>query len=113
MNAGQLDRRIQVQRAAYTPDGRGGREPTWQDHGGQLHARRRDVSDAEKASAGVLSSTLVARFTVRSSTLTRGLRADDRIVHDGMVWNVTGIKEVPDARRAFVEITAQTDRRPA
>jgi len=108
LNAGRLNRRIQVQRATETPDAFGGPQITWADHGAPIFARRRDVSDAERISAGKWDNKLVTRFTVRSTAFSRDIRRTDRLVHEGITFEIDGIKEVPDSR-AFLEITAQTD----
>jgi len=110
MNAGQLDRRIQVLRDTGTgTNGFNEPVPDWQPLGPLLAATRRDVSDAEKAVAGHRSATLVARFVVRSTSFSRGIRRTDRLSHDGAEWEIAGIKEVPSPRRAFIEITAKTE----
>lgn len=109
MNAGQLDRRIQVQRATQTPDGYGGFTSEWADHGAPQPARRRDVSDAERMNAGAWDNKLVTRFVIRASAFGRGIRRYDRIVHEGVTFEIDGIKEVPGQRRGFLEITAWTD----
>ena len=108
LNAGSLNRRIQVQRATENPDGHGGFDYAWQDHGAPIFARRRDVSDAERFSAGRWDNELVTRFTVRSTAFSRDIRRTDRLVHEGITFQIDGIKEVPDSR-AFLEITAKTD----
>ncbi|WP_172293757.1 head-tail adaptor protein [Pseudoruegeria sp. HB172150] len=108
LNAGSLNRRIQVQRATATPDGSGGFENEWNDHGQPIFARRRDVSDAERLSAGGWDNKLVSRFVVRATAFGRGINRTDRIIHEGVTFEIDGIKEVPD-NRGFLEITAQTD----
>jgi head-tail adaptor len=107
LNAGHLTRRIQIQRATETPDAFGGAVQTWDDLGNPIFARRRDVSDAERISAGRYDNLLVARFTVRATPYGRGIRRSDRLVHDGLIWQIDAIKEALDSR-AFIEITAQT-----
>lgn len=111
MNAGNLDRRIQVRRdfnaGNHSAHQLSGGDPDWQDHGTPISAARRDVSDAERLSAGIYHNKLVTRFTVRASTFTRGIRRSDQLVHDGLTFSIDGIKELPGSR-AFLEITAVT-----
>lgn len=107
LNAGSLNRRIQVQRATETPDAFGGSELTWNDHGAPIFARRRDVSDAERFSAAKWDNELVTRFTIRATAFSRDIRRTDRLIHEGITFQIDGIKEVPDSR-AFLEITAVT-----
>lgn len=108
LNAGSLDRRIQIRRATTSPDGLGGLEYEWSDHGSPIFARRRDVSDAERMSAGAWDNKLVTRFIIRATAFGLGIRRTDRLVHDGITYEITGIKEVPGTR-AFLEITAETE----
>ena len=109
LNSGALDRRIQIRRATQTPDGYGGFENEWNDFGPALFARRRDVSDAERVMAGRWDNLLVTRFIVRASAFARSIERHDEIVHEGIRFRIDGIKEVPDGRRAFIEITAMSD----
>lgn len=107
LNAGNLDRSIQIRRATTEPDGLGGFIETWADLGNPLAAMRRDVSDGERLSAAAWDNKLVTRFTIRSSTFGRGIRRTDRLTHEGVTFVIDGIKEVP-GRRGFIEITAMT-----
>ena len=108
LNAGSLDRRIQVQRFTKTPDGGGGFRHVYHNHGQPIFARRRDVSDAERLTAGRLDNKLVTRFVIRATAFTRGIYRYDRIVHEGITFEIDGIKEVPNGR-GFLEITAEAD----
>lgn len=103
MNAGKLDRRLQLRRATLSHDGLQNVE-TWADLGAAVWGARKDVSDGERAVAGWLEATTVARFVVRSSELTRGLTPKDRIKTEGRDYDILGIKDL--GRRTFLEITA-------
>lgn len=105
LNAGSLNRLIQIQRATKTPDGMGGFEYEWADHGPPIFARRRDISDAERVSAAKWDNELVTRFVIRATAFGRGIERTDRLTHEGITFEIDGIKEVPDSR-AFLEITA-------
>lgn len=111
LNAGSLTRRIQIQRATTTPDGYGGFDYEWNDYGPAIFARRRDVSDAERLSAGAWDNKLVTRFVIRATAFGRGIKRTDRLTHEGVTFEIDGIKEVPDSR-AFLEITAETSEVP-
>ena len=108
LNAGRLNRRIQLQRMAKTPDGGGGYSIEWQNLGDPIHASRQDVSDAERVLGGVWTGRLVTRFVIRASDFARGIKRSDRLVHEGIAFEIDGIKEVPPGR-AFFEITAQAE----
>jgi len=112
---GSLDRRIAIHRLT-TVQGRLN-EPvgTWQSIGA-IWSQRRDVSDGEmlvRASdgwdAGKRGSVLMARFLVRRSGFSDGIRTTDRIWCDGRMWSIRGVKETTHGRRRFLEITAAHD----
>lgn len=105
MNAGQLNRRVQFQRAGQVDDGFQTGTGPFVNHGNVLAASRRDVSDAEKIAYGQLQSEVTARFRVRACQLTRGISPADRLICDGKTFNILGIKEA-DERGTFLEITA-------
>ncbi len=108
MQAGDLDRRIVVQRFTTTTNEFNENTEIWADLQ-KVWARRRDVSDGEKEAAGQVGSVLVSRFVVRSSIASRNFRATDRIFYDGAPWNIQGIKETNEGRNRFLEITAARD----
>lgn len=102
MNAGEFNRRIQIQRAALVDDGTQPVE-TFVNHGGKIWAGRKDISDAERATAGWIEATVASRFTVRASEFTRGITAKDRLICGSLTFDIQGIKEVG---RSELEITA-------
>ena len=101
-----LDRLVQFQRFTLVDDGFQTVEE-WADHGTPLRASRRDVSDQERAAAGWIEATREARFTIRSSGFTRDLTPKDRLTHDGLTFDIQGIKEAWLGRFRFLEITAR------
>jgi len=103
MGSGKLDRRIQFRRYTLSDDGFT-QSPTWADHGTPVAASKRDVSDQERWRAGELAAHISCRFTVRSSTFSRDITPKDRISHDGLEYDISGIKEI--GRRDRLEITA-------
>ena len=102
-NTGDLNRRITIRRKTVT-NGPLGATEAWATLG-TIWAGRKDVSDGEKAAAGTVMSTLAARFTVRSSEMTRGIRPADTITEGRLTFDIVGIKEL--GRRDYLEITAQ------
>ncbi|SEL66449.1 phage head-tail adaptor, putative, SPP1 family [Roseivivax marinus] len=108
LNSGSLDRRIQIRRYVQTDtDGLGGAIGDWTDYGSAIFARRRDVSDAERVSAGAWDNKLVSRFIIRATAFGRSIARTDRLVHEGVSYEIDGIKEVP-GERGFLEVTAQS-----
>lgn len=104
MDAGKLDRRVQFLRATLADDGFSKVE-VFAPHGARVWAARQDVSDGEKMRGGMMSASIMARFTIRSSSYSRDLTPRDRIDQGGFVWEIVGIKEI--GRNSFLEITAQ------
>ena len=108
LNAGSLNRRIQIKRFVKTgTDEFGNHTGEWEDHGTPIFARRRDVSDAERMSVGAWDNQLVVRFVIRATSFGKGVKRTDMIAHEGVPYGIDGIKEVPDTR-GFLEITAIT-----
>lgn len=102
--AGSLDRRIRV--LQYIAGGLNGfgepAAPTWQQIA-VLSASKKDVSDGERVNAQGVGANLTTRFVVRSSTVTRAVKAQDRIECDGRVYDIVGIKEI--GRRDALEFS--------
>ena len=103
--AGQLDRRITIQRYTSTQDSFGGDVQTWTNLT-TISAARMDVNDSERLAAEQVNSSLMSRFKVRSSITTRSITPSDRISYDGGIWDIHGIKETKEGRKRFLEITA-------
>ena len=111
ITANELDRRITLQRATSAAGPLNEPVDTWSNLA-EVWARRRDASDSQRiefAAAGQTGSFIVARFTVRSSAVTRSITPVDQIVHDGKVWDIKGVKEADEGRHRFIEITASRD----
>lgn len=63
-----------------------------------------DVKDSERFAAGQVNVALETRFTVRSSSFTRGILATDRLKLEGQTFEIKGIKEA-QGRRQLIELT--------
>lgn len=112
LNAGSLNRRIQIRRFNRTgTNGFGENVGSFEDHGVPIFANRRDVSDGERLRAEVWTNKLVSRFVVRANAFSCSIRRSDRLIHEGTTWEIDGIKEDPDSR-GFIEITATTEETP-
>lgn len=103
--AGELDRRITIERATETRDEYNSPVRTWATLA-TVWAKREDVSDAELIAAGELGSSLGARFTVRRMGDAATVTPSDRLQHDGAVWNIQAVREKRDEGLAFLEIRA-------
>jgi head-tail adaptor len=103
LTAGALDRRIQFRRATLTDDGLA-RAEVFADHGAPVWASKADISDGERWRAGEVQAHITTRFRIRSSVFARGLTPKDRLVCEGVTYDISGFKEI--GRRDMLEITA-------
>jgi SPP1 family predicted phage head-tail adaptor len=101
----RLDRRVQFQRAARVDNGLEMVE-TFASHGNPIWASKRDLSDGERARAGETQAHVTTRFTVRYSAFTAAITPKDRLTCEGFSFDIVGIKEPPNTRRQWIEITA-------
>lgn len=110
MRAGALDRRIQFLRATAVDDGLATRPGSYLPHGDPVWAGRQDIRDGEKVAAGSIYGEVSCRFTVRSTTFTRGITTKDVLVEGRWHFEIIGLKDL--GRRDGIEITAtaRTDR---
>jgi SPP1 family predicted phage head-tail adaptor len=104
IGASNLDRRLTIERATTLgTDGLGHPILAWKELA-TVACMVRPVSDGERWRAGEIAAQITTRFTIRHGA---GVTPTDRLVFEGRLFNVTGVKEVADAgRRRFVEITA-------
>lgn len=106
MQPAKYDRKITFERGvASAPNALNEVDLNWVAFG-QVWARRSDVRDAERVAAGRAISEAMARFTVRNSALVRSVTSQDRIVSNGEVWRIDGLKQVGDRAGDDIEITA-------
>lgn len=104
MEAGKLDRRVQFRRSLAQDDGFTQGE-VWTNLGAPVWASKRDVSDRERMAALEVSAVITTRFQVRHSSFTAGITPKDRLICEGLEYDITGIKEI--GRRDGLEITAR------
>ena len=102
MRAGELDRRVTLQRAVITRDDYNNETSTWGDIA-TVWAKYEPVSDGEKVRAGERASEIGARFTVRYSSQVADLGPKDQLVFAGRTYAITRVKEI--GWREGLEIT--------
>lgn len=107
--AQELDRSVSIERKGVETGRNTMNEPIYGTVITQYRAKRIDVSDGEKFQAGGVGGVTTARFVVRSTVRTREILSSDELVHDGLRWNILGIKETQDGRHRFREITATVE----
>ena len=116
MAAGRMNCLLTLERATPTPDEFGGAPQVWA-HLADAWAERRDVADGERLAMDQPAATLVARFKLRATAVTRTLNAKDRIrfgeTYDEppapAVWRILGVKQAKDGRERFLEVIAARD----
>lgn len=106
MQAGKLDRRLDILRAALTDDGFSS-GPGTPAVIGTVWASKQDVSDGERFKNGTTDAGITTRFQVRWSSLTAGILSSDTVRCEGRTYGVVGIKEI--GRREGLEITARAE----
>lgn len=106
MDAGALDRRVEVWRAAMVDDGFGRvlGEPAWVC---TVWGSKRDVSDAERFGNGQAEAMMTTRFQVRRNPLSASILTSDTLRCEGRTYGIVGIKEI--GRREGLEITARAE----
>lgn len=103
MQAGDLDRRIRLERFTETRDEYNEPVKAWATLATRS-ASYEPLSDGEKFSASETAANASARFRIRWSGATRDLNPKDRLIFDGDTWEIIRVKEV--GRREGQEITA-------
>ena len=108
----RADRRVQFERYTASDDGFG-QVQDWAAHGSPVPAEKRDVSDAERMRASEVQAHITSRFRVRSSAFTRDLSPKDRLTCEGLVYDISGIKELDRRRTLEITAAARADMTPA
>lgn len=103
MKAGELNRRITIERATYTVNDLNEHVPTWATLT-TVWASKKDVSDSERIAAAEVRAAITTRFQIRHSRKVADLTAKDRISFQGNVYEIFSVKEI--WRNTGLEITA-------
>lgn len=98
--AGRLDRRITIQRAIKATDNFGGEVEIWGDHA-TVWAEVLPISDGERWRAAEVAADVTTRFRIRWGF---GVQVTDRVLYDGRLYDLHGVKEL--GRRVGQELTA-------
>jgi SPP1 family predicted phage head-tail adaptor len=103
LNAGDLDRRITIQRATETRDAFNNPIPSWSALA-TLWASKEDVRDSERLAAQELGADITTRFRIRWSELAETISPLDRILFGDRIFEIVAVKEI--SRREGIEISA-------
>jgi len=104
LGAGRFDRRIEIWRGGIVDDGMRRKNAPFSKAFARW-ARKRDVSDAERAKTGQQAQEVGTRFVVRADAQTRTITGADQVRHRGRVYQIVGVKET-DERDDGIEISA-------
>lgn len=102
LDAGELDRRIVVERATIETDDYGGETKSWSQWCNPWAKVTYGRAD-ERRQAAQEEASLAATFRVRANVKTSDIKTTDRIVYDNAMWDISS--NVPFNRTAR-DITA-------
>jgi len=108
LQAGDLNRRITVQRATVAPNAFNEPIETWGTYA-VLNAKKADATAGESYRAQEVGAEISARFTVRWSALTAAINPRDRILFGGGTYNITGIRDVGTNQWREIDAVARAD----
>lgn len=106
--AGELDRRITIERYTETADEFNEPIQAWATLM-TVWAKYKDSSDLTKVEyfgAEQVSAFHLSNFIIRASAQAKTVNPKDEIVFDGRRWNIRGTKETNEGRNRFIELTA-------
>ena len=103
LRAGDLDRRITIERYTETRDPFNNPVKIWQELA-IVWAAKTDVSDSERLAAQEVGAEISTRFRIRWSLQVRDIDPKDRVRFEGRLYDIVGVKEI--GRREGLEITA-------
>lgn len=104
MQAGKLDRRITIERAAGKGrDSFNSIVEKWLPVA-TVWAAKQDIKDAERIAAQEVGAEVTTRFQIRWSSVVTDVNPKDRIVFEGRIYDISAVKEI--GRREGIEITA-------
>lgn len=103
MLAGDLDRRITIERAALTANEFNEPIATWSEYA-TIWANRKDASAAESYRAQEVGAQITTRFTVRWSTDVADVGPKDRLASEGRSFEIVSAREI--GRQQWLEIDA-------
>lgn len=106
--SGSLNRRATFQRATVTFNSFNEEVETWSTLA-SVFINRRDASAGESYKAQEVGGQLSIRFTIRYSSDVADLNPRDRVLYNGAVYNITGVREIMRNRWMEVDAVIQPD----
>lgn len=105
--AGRFDRKLTIERASESTNPYGEVVQSWSVLA-TVWCERRDMSDRESLALGEVAAEITTRFTIRYSSLVAGMTPKDRLLFEGRVYDIRGVREI--GRRELIEISAEARR---
>lgn len=93
ISAGELDRRVILQRATKVRDAENELVETWAEFA-NVAASKRDTSGRKALANGEIVATALTWFKIRWSPEVRDLSAQDRAICEGVTYEVTEVREL-------------------
>jgi SPP1 family predicted phage head-tail adaptor len=106
--AGQLDRRVTILRAAKIRSGFNEQTDEWASIGA-FYARREDVAGSESLRAGEVAAEDMVRFVVRYSPATSDITERDRVVFKGIEHNIVAVADLGRNQWRQIDAVARGD----
>lgn len=106
--SGDMNRRAVFQRATVTCNNFNEQIESWATLA-SVWVNRRDVSAAESFRAQEVGAQLSLRFRIRYSPDVADLNPRDRVLYDGRVYNLTGVREIKRNRWLEVDCVVRDD----
>lgn len=106
MRAGDLNKRARFEALVRTPDGGGGNDETWQPVA-TVWAQFSPERARERLQAGRLESAFAGVLRIRSSTTTRQITQQHRVVLDGVIYDIKSVAN-PDQRNDMIEMSIES-----
>ncbi len=103
LRAGDLDRRITIERSTETRDGLNNPVKTWLPIA-TVWASKSDVSDSERVASQEVGAEIGTRFRIRRSRQVADINPKDRVIFEGRRYDISAVKEI--GRREGLEISA-------
>ena len=107
LQGGRLDRIIEIMKARSIANEYNEQVDVFESVG-KISARKVDVSSGEATRNAEVSAQLNTRFTVRCSSMTAAITANDCIKYNNQYFNIVGKRELQDRRLSYVELDAVT-----
>lgn len=101
-----LDRRITLQRATVAINDFNEGVDAWEDLA-TVFAHRRDASTGESYRAQEVGAQITTRFTIRHSATVADLNPRDRLIYQGVVHEITGVREMERNRWLEIDCVAK------